>query len=260
MGNIAVIGDRKAGKTSILRALSEQGRKVHIEGEQAFAAQLYNPTTKEIAGTDDVKLYTKDLTIALPDYRQVDLTLEWIDTPGEIWEDVEEYARASPAGFQDLLNKVGQSAAVILLLPPHQGLLTTSQLNGLPQHLKPTETIKTPQQWQENLKFWTNFLLRNELRSVKHIILAIHKADLFCQAESLEKIVNLFNNKAYLDVRRRCYAYFRSAVAVLEPFNMTDTGSKVEYFITTTENIDLLELPFLYLADYLNHHAQSNYF
>ena len=260
MGNIAVIGDRKAGKTSILRALSEQGRKVRIEGGQSFAANLYNPTTKEIAGTDDVKPYTKTFTIDLPDYRQSEMTLEWIDTPGEIWEDVEEYAKLSPTGFQSLLNQVGQSDAVILLLPPHQGLLTTSQLNSLPQHLKPTEQIKTATQWQENIRFWTNFLLRDELRSVKHFVISIHKADLFCEAQSFEKIANLFNNKAYPDLRRRCYAYFRAASTVLESFNMTDTGSKVEYFITTTENIDLLELPFLYLADYLNHYSKSSHF
>ena len=57
--SIVVIGDRKTGKTSMVRALTEHGKYVKISN--ILASDLYNPSTKEIAGTAQFDTLKKEL-------------------------------------------------------------------------------------------------------------------------------------------------------------------------------------------------------
>ncbi|MBD2136044.1 hypothetical protein H6F32_00230 [Anabaena sp. FACHB-1237] len=50
--SIVVIGDRKTGKTSMVRALTENGKYVQITDGDILARDLYNPSTRAIAGTE----------------------------------------------------------------------------------------------------------------------------------------------------------------------------------------------------------------
>ncbi|MEA5531353.1 hypothetical protein VB638_17560, partial [Dolichospermum sp. UHCC 0684] len=46
-------------------------------------------------------------------------------------------------------------------------------------------------------------------------------------------------------------SYFGVANQVIRKYKGTEIGSRTNFFITTTENQELLELPWLYLAPYL---------
>jgi len=254
MANIAIIGDRGSGKTSVLRALAEHSQKIQFEGGRNFAHTLYDPSTKNIAPTAVVQSHTKQVVVALPNQRDAHLAFQWIDTPGEIWEDLAEFQSSSPAAFNGLMDQLSGCDAIILLLPPHTGLVSDATLNLLPTHLRPTERIKKPDQWVKNIQFWLDFFGNERLRTIKHLILSIHKADLFCQDSTFKEMVNLHIGKLHLELRKKNQGYFNVAQRSLERFNGTDMGGKTEYFVTTTENIGVLELPFLHLAAYLDYY------
>ncbi|MBD2680163.1 MULTISPECIES: hypothetical protein [Nostoc] len=53
--SIVVIGDRATGKTSMVRALSENGKYVKVSDGKNLAGELYNPDTKAIASTTQLE-------------------------------------------------------------------------------------------------------------------------------------------------------------------------------------------------------------
>ena len=62
--SIVVIGDRRTGKTSMVRALTEHGKYVKINN--ILASDLYNPSTKGIAGTAQLDTRTLNMELTLP--------------------------------------------------------------------------------------------------------------------------------------------------------------------------------------------------
>ena len=74
--SIVVIGDRKTGKTSMVRALAEHGKYVKISN--ILASDLYNPSTKEIAGTDQLNTKTLNMEVDLPATGPRQLNILWI--------------------------------------------------------------------------------------------------------------------------------------------------------------------------------------
>ncbi|MBD2280451.1 GTPase domain-containing protein [Aphanizomenon flos-aquae] len=250
--SIVVIGDRRTGKTSMVRALAEHGKYVKISN--ILASDLYNPSTKEIAGTDMVNLRTLNMEVDLPATGPRQLNILWIDTPGEFWSSP-QYRKDYPAAWQGMEDKVKESKAVILMLPPHQSLVSSTRINMAANHLYPFETLPTTDQWVNGLQNWFDFLKQNCQR-VKHIIIALHKADLFCDVEAEGKTWK-YNPKRggaapWYDYSDHVVeSYFGVANQVIRKYKGTEIGSRTNFFITTTENQELLELPWLYLAPYL---------
>jgi hypothetical protein len=156
--SIVVIGDRKTGKTSMVRALAEHGKYVKISN--ILASDLYNPSTKEIAGTDQLNTKTLNMEVDLPATGPRQLNILWIDTPGEFWSNP-QYRKDYPAAWQGMEDKVKQSKAVILMLPPHQSLVSSTRINVAANHLQPIDTLPTSDQWVNGLQNWFDFLKQN---------------------------------------------------------------------------------------------------
>lgn len=256
--SIVVIGDRATGKTSMVRALAENGKYVQIADGQILARDLYNPDTKKIAGTDQLNTRTLKMEVDLPATGARQLNILWIDTPGEFWSNP-QLRRDFPSAWQAMEDKVKQSKAVILILPPHQSLVSSTRINLAPDYLQPTAMNPLPNadQWVNGLQNWFDFLQQNCQR-VKHIIIALHKADLFCDVESEGKTWGYKPDRGgaapwYEYSDHVVDAYFGVANQVIRKYKSTEIGSRTNFFITTTENQELLELPWLYLAPYLIH-------
>ncbi|HLP91200.1 MAG TPA: GTPase domain-containing protein [Nostocaceae cyanobacterium] len=252
--SIVVIGDRKTGKTSIVRALAENGKYVKIAHGKNLAQELYNPDTKEIAGTDALQEKILVMEVDLPASGLRQLNVSWIDTPGEFWSNP-QHRKDYPSAWQAMEQRVKQSKAVILLLPPYQSLVLSNRLDLAPTYLKPVNPLPTADQWVNRFKYWLEFFEKHCQR-VKHIIIALHKADLFCDVEAESTrwqyrpdgggIAPWYEYSDYV-----VSAYFGIANQVIRQYKATELGSRTQFFISTTENQALLELPWLYLAPYL---------
>ncbi len=251
--SVIIIGERNAGKTSMVRALAEHGKHVRIDGGQNIAGDLYNPESKAIAGTDDVQERGLVIEVDMPTgVRQI--KVNWIDTPGEFWSNPQQ-TKDFAVAWQSLMEKVCSSRAIILLLPPNQTLVRPRLVERALGHLKPELSLPTSEQWVNRLEWWLNFF-EQECDRVKHVLIGIHKADLFCdiQAEGNRwqyqpdrgGAAPWFEYDAY--VRE---VYFTAASQEIRKYKATEIGSRTSFFITTTENQDLLELPWLYLSPYI---------
>ncbi|MDZ8105250.1 MAG: GTPase domain-containing protein [Nostoc sp. DedQUE12a] len=252
--SIVVIGDRATGKTSMVRAISENGKYVKVSDGKNLAGELYNPSTKEIASTTQLEQKGLIIDVDLPASGIRQMNVIWIDTPGEFWTNPQQ-RKDYPAAWQAMENTIKQSKAVILLLPPYQNLVSTNRVQLAATHLQPIEPLPTSDQWVNRLQYWLNFFEQNCQR-VKHIIIALHKADLFCdvQAEG-----NRWQYRPDWGGAAPWYeysdyvlgAYFGVANQVIRQYKGTEIGGRTQFFISTTENQELLELPWLYLAPYL---------
>ncbi|NET62302.1 MAG: hypothetical protein F6K47_41210 [Symploca sp. SIO2E6] len=252
--SVTIIGDRKTGKTSMVRALAEHGKYVKVANGQNLVLDLYDPDSKLIAGTDEMQERSLVVDVDMPATGERRIKVSWIDTPGEFWSNPQQ--RKDFAGaWQALETKVSSSQALILLLPPHQGLVQQVLVNNAPSHLQPTTRLPTTEQWVNRLAWWLEFLER-KCRGVKHVLIGIHKADLFCD------VLVESNNWRYRPDRGGASPwyeyqdyvldiYFTVASKEIRKYKSTEIGSRTRFFITTTENQDLLELPWLYLAPYI---------
>jgi signal recognition particle receptor subunit beta len=252
--SVVVIGDRSTGKTSMVRALAENGRYVRVDGYDSLVKELYNPVTKHIAGTDTVQERPLVMNIDMPATGVRQIRVLWIDTPGEFWSNSQHRVDHSSA-WQALEEKACSSRALILLLPPHQTLVQKERLNNALTHLKPVVDLPNAEQWVNRLEWWLNFFAER-CKGVKHILIAIHKADLFCdvKAESKRweykpeggKSAPWFEYSEYvLDT------YFSVASKDIRKYKASEIGSRTHFFITTTEDQGLLELPWLFLGPYI---------
>jgi GTPase SAR1 family protein len=255
--SVVIIGDRKTGKTSMIRALAENGRNVRIADGRSLAGELYNPETKDIAGTDEVVEQTLTIEVELPNSMAREIYVNWIDTPGEFWQN-KQLSKDFPTQWRDLQQKIVKSSAVILMLPPPDSLVRKTVLDSAPAYLKPPTALPTSSQWSNRLKDWLDFLEKTvDSRSrIKHVLIVMHKADLFCDARGegdrwKYKANNggaapWFEYNSYVIER-----YFGSAQHMITQYQATEAGMRSKFFITTTENQDLLELPWLYLGPYI---------
>ena len=255
--SIVVIGDRKTGKTSIVRALAENGKNIKVNAGTSLAQDLYNPETKEIAGTDQVTTRTLSMEVNLPSTHARQMKILWVDTPGEFWSNPQTRGDF-PSAWQSMEDEIKRSKAIILILPPHQGMVFESSIGLAKSHLQPVNPLPNTDQWVNRLQNWLEFLEQNCQR-VKHIIIALHKADLFCdiEQEGTEWRYQKPNNRSptpwYKYSDHVIGAYFGAGSQLIRQYKGTEIGSRTNFFITTTENQDLLELPWLYLAPYLIH-------
>jgi len=252
--SVIIIGDRKTGKTSMVRALAEYGKHVKIAGAQNLVQELYDPESKEIAGTAEVEERGLVIDVDMPatGVRQIDVL--WVDTPGEFWSNPQQ-RKDYVSAWQSLEAKVCSSKAVILLLPPYRSLIRRVLVDAAPSHLKPLDELPTSEQWVNRLGWWLDFFEKKCSR-VKHVLIGIHKADLFCDVHAEGErwryrpdrggAAPWFEYNDYV-----LGAYFTAASKEIRKYKASEIGSRTNFFITTTENQDLLELPWLYLGPYI---------
>jgi hypothetical protein len=252
--NVVIIGDRAAGKTSMVRALAENGKYVQVVEGQGLANSLYDSATKMIAGTDDVTERSLKINVDMPATGVKQINLVWTDTPGEFWSN-NQTREDYPTAWKSLEEKVTSSRAIILLLPPHSNLIKLGNLRTAASHLQhKLEDFPTSGQWVSRLSWWLKFLERCDY--AKHILIGIHKADLFCNIVTEEKQWRYDPSRGgaapWFDYNEYVLeSYFGVADKEIHAYKTTRSGSKTIFFISSTESQALLELPWLYLGPYI---------
>jgi GTPase SAR1 family protein len=251
--NVVIIGDRAAGKTSMVRALAENGKYVKVVEGQELASVLYNPSTKKIAGTEEMQERSLKINVDMPATGEKQINLVWIDTPGEFWSN-SQVREDYPTAWKTLEEKVTSSKAIILLLPPHSNLVKPGYLRAATGHLQPDSSLPTSAHWVARLSWWLRFLEKCD--QAKHILIGIHKADLFCNIVTEEKQWRYDPSKGgaapWFDYNEYVLeSYFGVASKEVHAYKATSSGSKTIFFISSTESQALLELPWLYLGPYI---------
>ncbi|HBE20772.1 MAG TPA: hypothetical protein DEG17_01045 [Cyanobacteria bacterium UBA11149] len=243
--SVVVIGDRQVGKTSMVVSLHNPGTK-HVK-VLTNLSKYYNLGTGEITFTRQKEEETLVINVDLPaGERQIQV--RWIDTPGEVWED-KEWRNTHAEAWQDIRKEVSQSQGILLLLPPHRSMIQSHLLDG---ETTP-DNFPRPDAWVNNLESWLQFFRQNCVR-VPHILISIHKADLFCHPDAEEKNwrYNPSKNPLWFEynnyIRR---TYFSKADNIIREYNAQSNGTALRFFITTTKNLSLLEIPWVYLGAFI---------
>ncbi|MCL1463929.1 hypothetical protein [Argonema galeatum] len=246
--SVVVIGDRLVGKTSMVIALHDPGTK-HVK-VLTDLKKYYDPDTGLIAGTSKKEEETLLVEVKLPGGER-QIQVRWIDTNGEAWSN-KEWRKIYPDAWQGIQTEVSQSQAVLLLLPPHRTMIQPHLLD-VDGNSNPDDFAR-PDAWTNNLASWLQFFNQN-CATVQHILISIHKADLFCdiQAEAQRWRYEQLKGLRWIEYNEYIRnTYFNKADDIIREYNRQHSTS-LRFFITTIKNPSLLELPWIHLASYLAH-------
>ena len=172
------------------------------------------------------------------------ITLDWLDTPGEIWRN--SWQSANPDKWKIFLETILQSEGIVLIVPPYREILKPD--------VNPEDFI-TQEQWCNRFNRWVDFF-RYQCPRVRHLVVCLNKADLFCdihkEASQLEYIphrsrMNWQQRNTYVFQR-----YFRPIQSQIDQINSSVSGRSIRCFITSIHNRSLLELPWIYLGSFLS--------
>ncbi|MEG3857952.1 hypothetical protein [Microcoleus sp. herbarium12] len=246
---IIYIGDRETGKTSLVLDLANPKSnyvKVITPDYENLKQQLYDANLERTKATDaNEAIYKRllEIQVQLPAMTK-QITLDWLDTPGEIWRS--SWQSANPDRWQIFLETILQSEGILLIVPPYREILKPDVNNP--------EDFINQEQWCNRFNRWVDFF-RYQCPKVRHLVMCLNKADLFCdihkEASQLEYIphrskMNWQQRDAYVFQR-----YFRPIQPQIDQINKSVSGLSVRCFITSIYNRALLELPWIYLGSFL---------
>jgi hypothetical protein len=246
---VIYIGDRRTGKTHLAMELANPKTnyvKVCNPSYENLKALLYDDDEGGTKATDSAKgVYNRYMEIqtTLPTGNK-QITVDWLDTAGEIWR--KSWQEDNPQEWKIFMENISSSEGVLLVLPPYREMLEMH-----PQK----DEYPLLEQWTMRFNRWVDFF-RNDCSNLKHILICLNKADLFCQnldQESAKLAYKPYN--APMNWQQRhvyvCNKYFRPVLPNLEEINRNIRGLSIRCFITSIHDRSLLELPWLYLASFL---------
>lgn len=247
---VIYIGDRAAGKTHLAMELANPRSKyvkVTYPDYENLKAMLYDSELDSTKATDAVSAIHDrhlEIQVELPTgHKQI--TLDWIDTPGEIWR--KSWQSANPDEWNKFLECILQSEGILLIVEPYREIIKPSAAVNYDHFI-------TQQQWCNRFERWVEFF-RHDCNKVRHLTICLSKADLFCdiakEASQLEYIPHR-SKKNWL--QRQEYIidlpYFSPIKPQITEIKKSVSGS-VRCFVTSIHNRSLLELPWIYLATFL---------
>ena len=242
---IVYIGDRAVGKTHLALELANprnQYVKVVSPNYDNLKSLLSNEedSTKPTESLDTRYLEIQAWLPAGPK----NVTIDWVDTPGEMWRD--RWQKDNPDQWQEVLGKIRKSEGILLILDPYRGSL----------HSSIAADYSTEQQWCKRFEKWVDFF-KYDCPKARHILLCLNKADLFVDNLEQEATKLAFHpNGSEMNWRKRhsyvLQKYFRPIQPHIEQINKNNSGLAVQCFITSIDSRPLLELPWLYLANFLS--------
>lgn len=232
MTKVVLIGDRAVGKTSMVHALCTPPHE-KVEPKEGPSG--------DVAPTESMEIKNLTIIVELP-AGNIELSLVWIDTPGELQTN-RKTQDDNPENWGKFCQEVKDSDYVILLLPPHLGLLNNKNIPDI-------DDFPTSQQSQNRFKQWWVSFLRQNPQKAKNILICRHKADLFIADIQTEGDQYRYGNegfswKNYFDFSSR---YFREVDSEISDYRKNHTRQEVRLFVTTIHNRSLLELPWIYIA------------
>lgn len=243
---IIYIGDRSVGKTHLAMELANPRSeyvKVLRPDYETLKGNLFDHSTGSTRPTDaarEIDSRRLEIEVKLP-ARPKTITLDWIDTPGEIWR--VHWQQKNPEKWENFLKVARQSQGILLVLNPDRTTLSTSVRADYP-----TET-----QWAYRFEQWTNFF-QYDCPKARHIVVCINKADLFCDLEQEASVLAFNPHGSQLTWQQRhdhVQKYFKPIQPYIDQISKSTMGLSVRCFITSIYSRPLLELPWIYLASYL---------
>lgn len=251
---VVYIGDREVGKTALALELikpDSQYVKVSNQDYEKIKVNLIRVATGELLPTkiNPTTVYENrnlKVEVNLPAGNN-SISVDWIDTPGEIWQSSWQRDIDNAKKWGQVVSTVQQSEGVMLILPPYR------EMPGLKSDVD-IQKFPTQQQWCNRFSRWVEFF-RHDCRRVRHIVLCLNKADLFCDLdqEAYELSYkqygsrkNWFQRNAYVSQK-----YFQPIQSQITEITKKTSGVPVRCFITSIYNRSLLELPWIYLASHL---------
>jgi hypothetical protein len=236
---IIYIGDRNAGKTHLAMELANPTNNyVRVESNYFNSQPL--PTDAQ----NSIYSKTLKLEIQLPSGNK-QLILDWIDTPGEIWRT--HWQEEKRSEWQNFLNIIKQTEGILLVLSPYRQMITSHNVNR--------DEFITEKQWCNRFNRWVKFF-RSDCPKIRHLLLCLNKADLFCNYEKEGQKLGYFSYNSPLNWQQRnSYVrqkYFSPIDRQIKELNQSISGLSIRCFITSIHNRNLLELPWIYLGSFLN--------
>ncbi|MGB3204166.1 MAG: hypothetical protein WBB28_04195 [Crinalium sp.] len=248
--SIVVIGDRAVGKTSMVVSLADLGTK-HVKvvspDPQSLVAKRFNRAENRVAGTAQMTSETLLINVDLPRGER-EIQVLWVDTPGEAFSN-KDWRIKHPSAWQDIQQQISESQGVILLLPPHRDLIQPDRLDPRTE----SDDLPTSKAWVTKLQTWLDFFSKN-CANVQHIIICIHRADVFCDVnyEGKKWRYDHSANPLWFDYDNHIRnTYFSLADQAIREYKSRNYRCEVRFMITTIDNPNLLELPWIYLGSYL---------
>ncbi|MEB3343207.1 hypothetical protein [Okeania sp.] len=245
---VVYIGDRAVGKTHLALALTKsKGNYVRVnlvnQNNQNIQANLLN-LDGTIKPTKTIEKCSLNVEVKLP-IGVSKISVDWIDSPGELFRRSWQFEHINEwQNFQEIVSK---SAGIFLIVPPYREILQP--------HID-RENFITRQQWCNRFNRWVEFFI-NDCSQPRRIIICLNKADLInCDIEQEISLLSYLPHGSNLNwLQRHNYVinnYFQPVKSELEKINQSRSGLSVRCFITSIYHRNLLELPWIYLASYLD--------
>lgn len=245
---VVYIGDRSTGKTHLAMELANP--KSHyvkaISPDYDYLRGLFLTADSSIMRpTETIDDRSLEIQVQLPTGIK-EIFVDWIDSPGEIWRNT--WQLDNPDQWNRFLDMARQSEGILLIIPPYRELL------------KPgveLDEYSTQQQWCKRFKRWVEFF-GEECPQLKHLIICLNKADLFCYELAKESSKLAYHPAgSQMNWRERhtyvFQRYFRPVHSQITELNRSNPGLSVRCFITSIHDRGLLELPWIYLGSFFAH-------
>lgn len=250
---VIVVGSRAIGKTSTVVSLAKGTKLVKFtDSGKHVIARRSNPATGKVAATATMTPETLSVNVELASGEK-QIQFLWVDTPGEAFSN-SQWLKNNQSDWQDIQATISHSKAVILLIPPYQELVAPNRIdartvvNDLPLY----------KEWLQGLENWLNFFRLN-CQKVEHILICLHRADTFCDVKSEAKKWRFDSKQGPFFFKYENYirnTYFTPALSIIRAYNSQHPQATLHFFITTIDEPGLLELPWIYLASFLeNNHG-----
>jgi hypothetical protein len=247
--DVIVIGERATGKTSMFIQLILGGTS-HVKVDAESIAAKYANLSNDIAPTITMQEESLVMNVYLPTGERK-LLVTCIDTPGEAFSR-NAWRSAQPNAWQAIQQKISKSNFIIVLLPPYLELIRPNLLNQSDEPCNLGE-LPTSNAWVRGIRNWLDFLTRNCNRR-QHILICLHKADLICDVDVVGKRwrYSHASDRSWYEYNNYVKnIYFGVAKEVITEFSRNKDTPNLSFFLTTTKNKYLLELPWVYLSFYL---------
>lgn len=210
-----------------------------------FCDEKGTPIATGSLGKSVVENYI-EVSVILPTGEKM-VALDWLDTPGEIWTSI--WQKNQPDEWNRFLEFIQQAEGILLILDPYREIIKSSKVS-------PDEFI-TRKQWCSRFDKWVDFF-RQDCPKIRHLILCLNKADLFCEDRELKEEASKLNfdpDFSTMTWQQRdnhvFQRYFRPIHPQINQLNKSIRGLSIRCFMTTIYNRELLELPWIYLGSHL---------
>jgi len=250
---VLYIGDRETGKTHLAMELANPKNnyvRVLTPDYDVLKAMLYTEEEGRTRTTDAGQaIYNNyiEIQVELPAGKKK-IALDWLDTPGEIWRESWQKDDKNKQEWKTFLDTIKVTEGILLIVPPYRDMI-------IPLSAKPDDFISL-KQWCHRFDLWVQFF-RRECPKIRHLLICLNKADLFCQdLQGEARKLGYHPHRSPMTWQQRdqyvFQRYFRPVHSQIMELNRHIQGLSVRCFITSVKNRELLELPWIYLGSFLD--------